>query len=97
MNCLDCSFANKSGNEGYVFCTYWQNKCNESKLDTTEFVKRVVFEETLLDKVALGWGYPSKHYSHESHWSYKGTASEGLMWNNQICVEKEQWCQNHKM
>ncbi|ASA22572.1 hypothetical protein [Paenibacillus donghaensis] len=96
MNCSTCIYANKSGNDDYVFCTYWQNKCNESKQDADVFVKKEIFKKTLVCDVGIGWGYPSKHYSAESHWSHKGTASEGLMWNNQICIHKDESCQYHR-
>ncbi|MNY85796.1 hypothetical protein D3C78_19960 [compost metagenome] len=95
MTCATCSHANKSGNDDWVFCTYWQNKCNESKMETIEFVKNVVFEQTDIIQLATGWGFPLKHFAAESHWSHKGTASEGVMWNNQILIQKDEKCQNH--
>lgn len=29
-------------------------------------------------------------------WSVKGTASEGLMWNGQICIHKDDRCHNNE-
>jgi hypothetical protein len=94
MNCSTCIYANKSGSDDHVFCTYWQNKCNESKQETKAFIQNKLFKQTLLQNVGLGWGYPNKHFYADSHWSYKGTASEGLMWANQICIHKNESCQH---
>ena len=94
MNCANCQFANKSGNEDFVFCTYWQEKANESKMEQETFVRSVLFPNTNLQQVALGWGFPQQHVSLDSHWSYKGTASEGLMWNNQILIHQDEVCES---
>jgi hypothetical protein len=63
-------------------------------MDTSDFVRTVLFPQTTVQEVGLGWGYPKQHFKLESHWSYKGTASEGLMWNNQICISKNESCQH---
>lgn len=97
MSCKECKFANKSGNDDFVFCTFWQSKCNESGMSEEDFVRKEMFPQTTLSKVALGWGYPKKHFKLESHWVHKGTASEGLMWNNQICIHKDEHCHEHKL
>lgn len=92
VKCADCIFANKSGNNEFVYCTYWQNKANESNMNQEDFVRKVLFPSTDLQQVALGWGFPKQHFQLESHWVHKGTASEGLMWNEQILVHKEESC-----
>lgn len=96
MNCSNCRFANKSGNKDFVYCTYWQDRCNESGKPVEDFIKNVLFKETLVDKVATGWGYPKQHFSLESDWVHKGTLTEGLMWNEQICIGMSESCNNFK-
>lgn len=93
MNCANCQFANKSGNQDFVFCTYWQDQANESKMSQEAFVRQVLFPKTDLQQVALGWGFPKQHFKLESHWVHKGTASEGLMWSEQICIQKDEVCE----
>ena len=53
--CANCQFANKSGNPDFVFCTYWQDKANESKMSQEDFVRNVLFPQTELNQVALGF------------------------------------------
>lgn len=97
MNCSNCRHANKSGNENYVFCTFWQTKCNKSGMSEEDFVRKELFTQTTIHRVGFGWGYPNKHFKADTHWVHKGTASEGVMWNNQICIHINEDCQYHEL
>lgn len=96
MRCTDCKFANKSGNEEFVFCTYWQGEANKYSEGAEGFVRNVIFQLPFPRKVGLGWGYPNKLFNAETHWSVKGTASEGLMWRDQICINKDDRCHKYE-
>lgn len=96
MNCSDCGFAYKSGNDDFVYCRYWQRRYGKSDMVEEDFINNIIFEEESLDSVGLGWGYPHRHFSKETHWVSKGTATEGLMYSNQICVQKDSVCSNYK-
>jgi hypothetical protein len=91
-SCGDCQYAHKSGSEDHVFCTLWQNRCNEANMSAEHFVRQVIYAGEKPSEVSLGWGFPHKHMKADTHWSTKGTATEGLMWNNQICVPKDDKC-----
>lgn len=95
MKCADCKFANKSGNQDYVFCTYWQNEADKQPMTAQQFAESILCQDPLLTEVAIGWGYPNQHYQAPTHWSIKGTASESIMWKDQICVYKNQQCLNY--
>lgn len=91
--CENCRFAYKACNEDYVYCIYWQNQCSKGNLELDEFIKNVILKDNLeISSVAVGWGYPNKSLNEETHWSMKGTSTEGLMYNDQICIPKEDCC-----
>lgn len=96
IKCDYCNYANKSRSEGFVFCTYWEDKYNKSGFEGTkeEYVKEVIYADNDDIVVALGWGYPNKHNREETFWAIKGTASEGLMYNNMVLTSKESYCKS---
>lgn len=96
IKCNDCRYANKSKNEEFVFCTYWEDKYNKSGFEGSkeEYVKEVIYADSDDIVVALGWGYPNKHNKVETFWAIKGTVSEGLIYNNMILTSKESYCRS---
>lgn len=96
MKCADCNFANKSANEEYVFCTKLQDDGSKSGLGLNEFIKEVVYKQPLPKLIAIGWGYPNKRFKSDMHELGNDTATEGLMWNKQICVHKDDQCNKFK-
>lgn len=96
MKCADCRYANKSGKEDWVYCTYWTAEGAKSETkDAVEFVNKEIYKYPEPKEVAFGWGYPNKPFKGDSSSVVEGTIDEGLMWNNQICVSKDDKC--HKI
>jgi hypothetical protein len=94
--CGTCLFANRSGNPEFVFCTKFARLAGEKDMEPEEFIKKYVFPETSINLIALGWGYPNQGFRSESNWIIKGTATEGLMWANQICIGKDETCNEYE-
>lgn len=95
--CKNCVYANRAGSNEHVYCTFWQKKYNDSKsMNMDDFIKKVIYAEPLPKVVAVGWGYPHQSLNQETFWGIKGTSSEGLMWNEQIIISKEDTCSHFK-
>lgn len=96
--CATCKFANRSGNEDFVFCTKWQKEANESKMTSELYALNIlIYKEPQLNGViGIGWGYPSQTYNKEVNWHEKGTVSASMMWNEQICVQANAGCSQYK-
>lgn len=93
MKCAECRYANKSGREDFVFCTYWTGERAKSGYkDAIDFIKNEVYKSDEPKEVALGWGYPKKPFKGVANSVVGGTVDEGLMWSNQICVSMEDKC-----
>jgi len=93
--CDNCKSAFKASNNKMVMCSYWQKQFeNQSEYKTIEsFVANEIYK--LCDRpsvISIGFGSRHKHNKVESHWSYKGTATEGLMTNFQILINKNDYC-----
>lgn len=95
--CEKCKFANRSGSKDFVYCGYWQRQANESKQEPEAFVRNVMHLNPRPQVVALGWGFPHQPYEGDVAWHHKGTATAGLMWNEQICVSKEDFCNEFRV
>ena len=96
--CATCKYANRAGNDDFVFCTYWQKQANEKSMESEEFALNILLdkEPTLNGCVGIGWAYPKQNYNKEVNWHEKGTPSAGIMWNNQICVQANTGCSKYE-
>ncbi|AYP68666.1 hypothetical protein EalM132_00154 [Exiguobacterium phage vB_EalM-132] len=98
-SCATCAYAKKSGNEEYAHCGFWQSRVSSTGYESSEdYVLKYMLdkEPQLSGFVGVGWAYPNKPYAGEAHWHIKGTVTEGMMYNDQICVKATKVCSHWK-
>ena len=96
--CSNCKFANRAGNRDSVFCLFWYEELSKSKgMTEEEFVRSRIFKETDINNIGFGWGYPHQKFINiEEEPKHSDTATSSLMWSNQICIQKDETCNNYK-